>query len=197
MAVLILASASPRRRELLDQLRLQYRVEPAHIDENALPGETPQHYVERIATAKAATVAALACSDGLPVLAADTTVVLDGDILGKPADAVAAVEMLLQLGGREHQVMTAVSLCDGVVTETLRVQTTVRFLPLQRELCEAYVATGEPMDKAGAYGIQGLGGALVCAIEGSYSNVVGLPLSETWQLLKRHRIKTVLERPPQ
>lgn len=194
MSALILASASPRRRELLDQLGVPCRVEPARFDETPLPGEAAGHYAKRIARGKAAAVVAANPTVDLPVLAADTTVVLDGEILGKPRDPEEALAMLLRLSGREHRVITAVCLWEESGSETVSVETTVRLLPLDRDVCAAYVATGEPLDKAGAYGIQGLGGALVSAIDGSYSNVVGLPLSETWQLLRRHGIDTVLER---
>lgn len=190
---LILASASPRRRELLAQLGVTHLIDPADIDETVRPGEAPEDYVQRMAREKAACVAARHTLDFQSVLAADTTVVIDGDILGKPADMFDGLAILARLSGRSHQVMTAICLQSsaGVVEE--RVTTEVQFIQLSRELCEAYLATDEPWDKAGAYGIQGLGGAFVSSIHGSYSNVVGLPLTETWQLLAANGIGTLLE----
>ncbi|MBX5481795.1 MAG: septum formation inhibitor Maf [Myxococcaceae bacterium] len=181
---LVLASASPRRQALLRQLGLTFSVDPAELDERPLQGETARDYVVRIARAKAALVAAR--HPGALVLAADTTVVVDETVLGKPKDADEARAMLTRLSGREHQVMSAVAL-DGAERSALRVETTVRFRPLTAEEIEWYVGTGEPLDKAGAYGIQGMGGSLVLSIDGSYSNVVGLPLAETIGMLKLAR----------
>ena len=190
---LILASASPRRRELLTQLGVAHDCDPANIDETVRPGETPTDYVERMASSKASCVALRHPLSQYSVLAADTTVVLDGDILGKPEDLFDGLSILARLSGRRHTVMTAVCLhqADGVIT--LRVDTEVQFIQLDRAVCEAYLNSDEPWDKAGAYGIQGFGGAFVSAIHGSYSNVVGLPLAETWQLLSTHGIATGLE----
>lgn len=190
---LVLASASPRRRELLEQIGVPHDCDPANIDETVEPGESPTDYVERMARCKAECVAARHPLAQYSVLAADTTVVLDGDVLGKPEDFFDGLSMLARLSGRTHTVMTAVCLhhADGVVT--LRVDTEVQFALLERAVCEAYLASDEPWDKAGAYGIQGLGGAFVSAVHGSYSSVVGLPLAETWQLLSVNGITTGLE----
>lgn len=183
---LVLASGSPRRRAFLEQLGLTFTVSPADLDERLLPGEAPAAYVERLAREKAQAVAAR--HPGAVVLAADTTVVLEGRVLGKPADAAEAQEMLRALCGRAHQVLTGVALAGGAQgsgPRTRVVETKVLF----REATDAelawYVGTGEPLDKAGAYAIQGIGGFLVRAIEGSHSNVIGLPLVETLELLAR------------
>lgn len=191
MQTLVLASASPRRHELLARLGVHFTVDAADIDESVYPGEAPRDYVVRMARQKAETVAARR-GDGAPVLAADTTVVIDDDILGKPAEHFAGLAMLARLSGRTHSVITAVCLLSADGVAALEVETRVTFLTLNREVCEQYLATPEPWDKAGGYAIQGLGGALVSAIEGSYSNVVGLPLAETWQLLAAHGIATAL-----
>jgi septum formation protein len=190
---LILASASPRRRDLLDQLGVRYTVEPADIDESRAPGETPEDYVRRMAREKAAALVGLHPGPDVAVLAADTTVVLDGDALGKPRDHADALAMLARLSGRTHLVLTAVCLDVGVRESVCVVATEVDFASLDPEACEAYLASGEAWDKAGAYAIQGLAGAFVCAIRGSYSNVVGLPLAETWQLLRAAGIGTGFE----
>jgi septum formation protein len=191
---LILASASPRRRALLDQIGVVYRVEPADIDETRASGESPSEYVQRMALEKAMTVAGRYPDTDLAVLAADTSVVLDEDVLGKPADHFTALGMLARLSGRSHSVLTGICLCrPGQPADTVIVETQVHFVQLSREQCEAYLATDEPWDKAGGYAIQGLAGVFVSAIEGSYSNVVGLPLTETWQLLQSQGIATALE----
>lgn len=179
---LILASASPRRRELLAQVGVRHAVQVADIDESVLAGETPAAYVERLARAKAVAVAPRA--GGLAVLGADTTVVVDDEILGKPVDAADAESMLRRLAGREHRVLTAVAVCRGDRLSSCVSATRVWFRPLDDVRIARYVATGEPMDKAGAYGIQGLGAALVARIDGSYTGVVGLPLAETCELLE-------------
>lgn len=190
---LILASASPRRRQLLDQLGVSYTCDPAAIDETPLGGEPPRDYVRRMAGEKAESVARKHPGEECAVLAADTTVVLGEEVMGKPRDHFHGLAMLARLSGCSHTVMTAVSLQGpwGVTGEL--VETRVDFQQLTRDVCEAYLATDEPWDKAGAYAIQGLGGAFVRAIHGSYSNVVGLPLAETWQLLATHGIATALE----
>ena len=188
---LILASASPRRRELLAQLGVRFRCVPADIDETPGPGEPPEGYVQRMAREKAAEVAAR--YPGAVVLAADTSVVIDGDILGKPRDLLDGLAMLARLSGRQHTVMTAISLLGAGDSATQLVQTGVEFVALNRAACEAYLATDEPWDKAGCYAVQGLGGAFVRALHGSYSNVVGLPLAETWQLLSSRGIATCLD----
>lgn len=191
--VLLLASASPRRRELLTQLGVHYDCEPADIDETPRASELPTDYVLRMAKSKAARVAERHNLYQCTVLAADTTVVIDGDVLGKPSDLMDGLAILARLSGRTHIVMTAICLHTSAEVITQVVQTDVQFVQLNREMCESYLATDEPWDKAGAYAIQGLGGAFVSAIHGSYSNVVGLPLAETWQLLSSHGIATGLE----
>lgn len=190
---LILASASPRRRDLLDQLGVSYQVDPADIDETPRAGERAGDYVERMARSKAASVAQRHDLLDCVVLAADTTVVIDEDILGKPTDHFNGLGILARLSGRRHRVITAVCLQTEQTVEVRQVETGVNFIQLDRAVCEAYLATSEPWDKAGAYAIQGLGGAFVSSIEGSYSNVVGLPLTETWQLLRSSGIGTALE----
>lgn len=186
---LILASQSPRRKELLAQAGLgvaNFRFERVNpdIDESALEGETPSAYVGRLALEKARAGLAL-CSefDSPVVLGSDTIVVLDGALLGKPADKAEAAAMLRALSGRRHDVLTAVALTDGSRALCDTVTTKVQFAALSEGDILAYVDSGEPMDKAGAYGIQGLGGVFVEAIDGSYSAVVGLPLVETRRLL--------------
>jgi septum formation protein len=194
MRPLILASQSPRRAELLQQLGVSFTQKPADIDERQLSGESVEDYVARLAWEKSAAVQADAAS-GSAVLAADTCVVLDDEILGKPQDHFDALAMLARLSGREHRVLTAVCLrLDARVEEGLS-ESRVRFTNLSREQCEAYIATNEPWDKAGGYGIQGLAGAFVESLEGSYSGVVGLPLSLTWQLLQRVEVATALDSP--
>jgi septum formation protein len=174
-----LASGSPRRRELLEQLGLELEIAPADIDETALAGESPIEYVGRLALAKAAVVA------GELVLAADTTVELDGEILAKPLDAADAARMLRALSGREHQVHTGVALRHAGRTELAVVSTDVTFAALDEATIAWYVATGEPLDKAGAYAIQGAGAVLVAGVRGSVSNVVGLPLATVVELARR------------
>jgi len=175
---LVLASASPRRRALLEQLGIPLRVDPAHLDENVRAGEPAERYVLRLAREKAEAVQARHPST--MVLAADTSVVLDGAVLGKPATADEAMEMLRKLSGRAHQVMTAVAVAGA--GERL-VTAAVTFAPTDEAALRWYVSTGEPLDKAGAYAVQGIGGFLVERIEGSHSAVVGLPLVETLALL--------------
>ncbi|MDP3875733.1 MAG: Maf family protein [Methylobacter sp.] len=187
-AQIILASASPRRRELLDQIHITYRVYPLDIDETPLPDETPLAYVQRLAAEKsAAAVAQL--GDSLPVLAADTAVVLDDVIMGKPKDRDDALAMLRQLSGKMHRVYSAVSLRGQEHGEAVSI-TEVTFRPLTENEIAAYWHSGEPADKAGSYAIQGLGGVFVAAINGSFSGVVGLPLFETAELLSRQGIGT-------
>lgn len=179
---LVLASASPRRSELLAQAGVRHVVQVAGVDESVRDGESPADYVERLARAKA--VAVLPLAGALPVLGADTTVVVDDEILGKPVDAADAARMLARLSGREHRVLTAVAVCRGSEILSRTSDTRVWFRVLDERLIARYVATGEPLDKAGAYGIQGLGGTLVTRIDGSYTGVVGLPLAETVALLE-------------
>ncbi|AHC80990.1 MULTISPECIES: Maf family protein [Pseudomonas] len=182
MNPLYLASGSPRRRELLTQIGVPFSVVSAPIDETPLPDESAPAYVERLARAKAA--AGLACLEGpAVVLGADTAVVLDGRILGKPENREDALAMLADLSGREHQVLTAVALSDGQRVHSLCVTSKVRFRAISAEEAQRYWASGEPADKAGGYAIQGLGAVFVTGLSGSYSAVVGLPLSETAELL--------------
>lgn len=180
--VLRLASASPRRRELLIQIGVPHSVKAAHIDESRLPGEPPRDYVERLAREKAASVWREAAN--LPVLAADTTVVLDGEIFGKPRDREDALKMLGALSERTHDVLTAVALAT-VDRIAVRVsESKVRFRKTSESERIAYWNTGEPRDKAGAYAIQGMGAVFIEFIGGSYSGVMGLPLFETAELLR-------------
>jgi septum formation protein len=169
----VLGSASPRRRDLLQQLGLEFEVVSPDIDETPLAGEAPVQYVHRLALAKSLAVPAPA--DAL-VVTADTTVDLDGNILGKPADAADAASMLRRLSARTHRVHTGVTVRVGERTATEVVTSLVTFTPLTAASIEWYVATGEPLDKAGAYAVQGAGGVFVQRIRGSVSNVVGLPL---------------------
>lgn len=183
---LILASASPRRRELLTQIGIRHRVCPVEIDETPQPDEAPEAYVRRLAAEKSAACLAL-YGDELPILAADTAVVLGTNILGKPRDRADGVAMLRLLSGRTHQVYTAVSLRGREHGQALSV-TQVRFRALAEREIEAYWQSGEPLDKAGAYAIQGRAGLFVAAISGSFSGVVGLPLFETGQLLAQQGV---------
>ena len=189
--MLVLASASPRRRELLTQAGYSFEVHPAHINEDLRDGEDPIAYVVRLAREKAEAVfrersAKGADAHSLTVLGADTTVTLDGHILAKPEDAEDAARMLRLLSGRTHRVITGVALATARGVEVAAEATAVRFLTLsEREITE-YVATGEPMDKAGAYAIQGRAARWVPRIEGCYFNVVGLPLALVTQLLDAH-----------
>ena len=180
--VLCLASVSPRRRELLSQIGVSHIVAGADIDETVLQDEAPERYVIRLAREKA--LAIRRAGQQLPVLAADTTVVVDGKIFGKPRDQAHAVYMLGELAGRAHEVLTAVALADSHgVTDRLNTST-VRFRKISPEECVAYWETGEPRDKAGGYAIQGLGAVFIESLRGSYSAVMGLPLFETGELLR-------------
>ncbi|GAA5784564.1 Maf family protein [Chitiniphilus shinanonensis] len=186
---LYLASASPRRRELLAQIGVQFERIAAPVDETPLLNEDPHGYVLRLARAKAQAgwLAMLAANlPPHPVLAADTTVVLDGEILGKPDDNAHAAAMLKQLSGSTHLVLTALAIAEQDRVETVLSESRVTFMPLSDGQIARYVASGEPMDKAGAYGIQGQGGLFVSHLEGSFTGVVGLPLHETAQLLARY-----------
>lgn len=180
---LVLASGSPRRREILERLGFRFAVRPTEVDETPRDGETPQEYVLRLARAKARTAA----RPGELVLAADTIVVEGDELLGKPADEDEARRMLVRLSGREHQVHTGVALADLDRSLQLAVveSTGVRFAEVSEEEIDWYVATGEPLDKAGAYGVQGYGALFVEAVHGSYSSVVGLPIATTYRLLRR------------
>ncbi len=187
--MICLASRSPRRAQLMTQIGVPHYVQAADIDETPLLNESAQAYVERLAQQKAQAVAR-SCAD--VVLGADTSVIIDGDILGKPADEQDAVAMLQRLSGRWHQVVSGVALAqqtaDGLRSEALSVVTEVQFVELNQKQIATYIATGEPADKAGAYGIQGLGAVLVACLQGCYSNVVGLPLQQTAALLSRWQI---------
>lgn len=182
MISLYLASGSPRRRELLTQLGLQFERLITHVEEQRQPEEAAEAYVCRLASDKARAGVAVAPQD-LPVLGADTIVVLNGEVLEKPQDAAHAAAMLSKLSGQTHQVMTAVALADKQRELDCLVTTDVTFRKMTAEEISHYIASGEPMDKAGAYGIQGLGGNFVRKINGSYHAVVGLPLVETGELL--------------
>jgi septum formation protein len=183
--MIVLASSSPRRRDLLKLAEIPFRAMPASLDERPEPGEGPEDFTRRAAAMKAHAISDRVAA-GTWILAADTTVVVDGAILGKPSDRSDARRMLDMLSGRSHRVLTAVVLAragSGRVSDAL-VETVVHFHQLRPEWIEGYLRTGEPTDKAGAYGIQGKGALLVRSIEGSYTNVVGLPLSETVQMLE-------------
>lgn len=179
---LVLASASPRRRDLLANAGIECELRPANIEERRLPGEVPRDYVERLAREKAR---AVPINDGEAILAADTTVDLDGVALEKPVDPGDAVQMLNALSGRTHLVHTGVCLRTADHREVVDVATTeVVFLPLSSGEIAEYVATGDPMDKAGAYGIQGIASRFVERVNGCYFNVMGLPVSLVWRRLR-------------
>ncbi|WEJ73282.1 Maf family protein [Pseudomonas sp. PSE14] len=184
MSQLYLASSSPRRRELLTQIGLPFHIVPASVDETPQAGESAVAYVERLAREKAlAGLHFLAQRADVCVLGADTAVVLDGRILGKPADRAEALGMLQALSGREHEVLTAVAVANRDRCEARVVSSRVTFRSVSMEEAERYWETGEPHDKAGGYAIQGLAAVFVSRVEGSYSAVVGLPLCETAALL--------------
>lgn len=185
-AELYLASTSPRRGQLLGQIGVRYSRIRVAVDESAIPGESPQQQVERLSLLKAR--AGWESLDGnklLPVLAADTIVVVDDQVLGKPESEKDALGMLQTLSGRSHYVFSAIAVMNGARTESCYVKTQVSFRTLSEDECQLYWNTGEPRDKAGAYGIQGYGAIFVDSIDGSYSNVVGLPLLETAKMLAR------------
>ena len=211
MPELILASSSPRRVELLNQLNLVFRIVPPDIDETLLRSESHLKYVSRMSREKAETVFASEAKNednngGNIVLSGDTVVIVDGELLGKPIDENDAIDMLQRLSDNTHQVITSISVMgktkknvDGVMNrgkafflETLLVTTNVRFRSVTVDECKSYWRTGEPVDKAGGYGIQGLGAIFVESLEGSYSNVVGLPLAETAQLLSVFGVECLL-----
>ena len=183
----ILASQSPRRRELLSLVGIEHEVQPADIDESPWPDEAPVPHTERLARAKAQVIAALA-PDAL-VIAADTIVVIDGALLGKPAGISEARAMLRQLSGRTHEVCTAMAVAQGERVESAVVRVSVRFRTLDDDTIARYVNTGEPMDKAGAYGIQGYGATMVEHIEGDYFAVMGLSLVTVVQLAERMGVR--------
>jgi nucleoside triphosphate pyrophosphatase len=177
---LVLASGSPRRRELLRIARIAFTVRPADVDEQPLADEEPDAYVLRLAAAKARSV----WRPGELTLGADTVVTVDGLLLGKPLDAADAGRMLRLLSGRTHQVLTGVCLYDGASARTAVETTAVEFLEMSDAEIDAYVASGEPFDKAGAYGIQGEASKFVARVEGCYFNVVGLPLARVYSFIR-------------
>jgi septum formation protein len=183
---LVLASGSPRRREILDLLALEHEVRPPAVAEKLRPGEAPNAAARRLAIEK---VAATPSGRDELILAADTLVVLGDKILGKPSDQADAVRMLMQLQGRRHEVFTGLALQVGNRVEADVAVTGVWFRSLDAAECEEYVASGEPLDKAGSYGIQGLGAALVHRIEGEYFNVMGLPVQLLLSLLARFGLR--------
>ncbi len=213
MRRLILASASPRRRELLTQAGFTFEVRPAHVNEDPRPNEDPITYVVRLARDKAQSVFDALSNVGAPgldsetwesanfgarsliVLGADTTVTLDGHILAKPEDAADASRMLHMLSGRTHLVITGVAVVTAKGTQVAAEVTGVQFLTLGAEEIAAYIATGEPMDKAGAYGIQGLAARWIPRVEGCYFNVVGLPLALVASMLENTGVEPLAELP--
>ncbi len=191
MSLVVLASASPRRHELLANIGVRFVVREPDIDESPRDGEWPVAYVTRLAAAKAAAVAA---APGDLVIAADTTVDVDSQILGKPADDREAASMLRALSGRTHRVHTGVAVCRDGVELVEACTTLVTFVPLDGAVIDWYISTGEPMGKAGAYALQGAGASLVSEVQGSVSNVIGLPMHVLVQLAAR--IGFELLRPP-
>jgi septum formation protein len=186
--MLILASASPRRSELLTQIGIDFHIHPAHIPEDPLPNEDPTNYVARLARQKAEVVyreLSPQNSTTLVVLGADTTVTIDHHILGKPTDPADAARMLTLLSGRAHQVLTGVALISANSSQVAVESTSVTFSPLTPADIAAYVATTEPLDKAGAYAIQGLAARWIPSINGCYFNVVGLPLALVSSMLSK------------
>ncbi len=179
----VLASSSPRRRQLLEMMRIPHRVIAPDVDESLHAGESPERYVVRLAHAKARAVAARAPNE--IVIAADTTVVLDGELFAKPEDPEDAVRMLGRLQGRTHQVLTAVAVARDERIEHALDLSQVTFRPADRDMLAAYVSTGEPLDKAGAYAIQGLGAMFIERVEGDLFGVMGLPLRLVLDLLAR------------
>ncbi len=191
MVEIILASASPRRWELLKQIGLSFTVQVSNVEENKFKGDNPQKWVEQLAKDKASSVAS-SLKQGL-VIGADTVVFKDGKILGKPKSECEAYDMLSFLSGAEHQVLTGIAIIDAMSGESYIDSeiTRVKFRQLTEQEINAYIATGEPFDKAGAYGIQGLGALLVESITGCYFNVVGLPLQKLAQGLKRFGVEVL------
>jgi len=184
---IVLASASPRRSELLARLGIRFHIEPSHIDEEPLPDETPAEHVVRLSREKAREVAQRTAVPGRWFIGSDTIVLRDDSILGKPRDVLDAAGMLRSLSGRSHQVLSGYAVYDRQNDTSVSgvVATTVRFKELTEQEIAGYIATGEPLDKAGAYAIQGIGAFMVLGIEGSYTNVVGLPLCEVVEVLER------------
>jgi septum formation protein len=186
MGIVILASASPRRAQLLRAIGVPFEAVPAEVDETPLPGETAEPYVERLALDKARAVAA--AHPGRLVLGADTTVTVDGAILGKAGGEADARQMLERLAGRVHEVRTGVALALDEDSTVACATTRVWFAPMTSEDIQRYISTGEWHDKAGAYGIQGWISRFVARVEGSYTNVVGLPVALVWDLLMRYPV---------
>jgi septum formation protein len=183
---IVLASASPRRQELLKNAGIPFSVRPANLQEVRRPNEDPRAFSERMAREKANAV-----HKSMPnacILAADTVVVVDDHVLGKPNSAADAARMLRLLAGRPHQVMTGVCLVGSGFEDVRSETTTVQFNPLTDDEIQNYISTGEPMDKAGAYGIQGLASRWISRIEGDYFNVVGLPVALVWRMLCQHGV---------
>ena len=185
---IVLASASPRRQELLQLMGLDFIVRTAPHDETMNPFANPMDEVARVSQIKAQAVYPL-CHEEDIVVAADTIVVCDGRIMGKPRSENDAFSMLRRLAGREHQVMTGLTVVQGDVSETTTVTTTLRFRPLSDAEIRNYIATGEPMDKAGGYGIQGKASMFVVGLEGDYFNVMGLPICTLTLMLRKHGVK--------
>jgi len=194
---IVLASASPRRRELLERIGIRFTVVPSHVPEEELAGESPEQHVLRLSRDKALEVAGHHQVAGRWFLGSDTIVLRDDTILGKPTSIEEAASMLRSLSGREHRVLSGFAVHDRQTGSTLAdvVSTTVRFKELTETEIAGYIATGEPMDKAGAYAIQGIGVFMVLAIEGSYTNVVGLPLCEVVEVLERLGAVRLFENP--
>ena len=191
-ASICLASASPRRGELLRQIGVSYVVQPANLDEAERSGESPAEYVERLARAKAEWVwqaRQQSRLEPLPVLGSDTTVTVNGLVLGKPRDEAALLNTFAQLSGREHEVLSAVALVTASGIHARLSRTRVRFRVVTCDEVRTYWATGEPRDKAGGYAIQGYGAVFIESIAGSYSGVMGLPLAETAELLVAARVQ--------
>jgi septum formation protein len=194
---IVLASASPRRCELLSRIGIRFAVEPSRVSEEVLPGETPEEHVVRLSRDKAREVAQRADVPGRWFIGSDTIVLRDDSILGKPRDAAEAAAMLRTLSGRRHRVLSGYAVFDRQSGATVSgaVATAVRFKELTEEEIAGYIATGEPFDKAGAYAIQGIGVFMVLGIEGSYTNVVGLPLCEVVEVLERLGAVKLFENP--
>lgn len=185
---MILASSSPRRAELLRAAGINFRVHAAKVNEAVQTGERSIDYVVRLAREKGAAVAGLFCQESAVVLGADTIVVIENELIGKPADDTDAKRMLRMLSGNWHEVLTGVALIAPTEARTDAATTRVKFAPLSDDEIDWYVASSEPSDKAGAYAIQGLASRFVERIEGSYSNVVGLPVETVWRLLREMEI---------
>ena len=184
---IVLASGSPRRKEMLTRLGIEMTVIPSHVNEDELPGETPEEHVVRLSIDKAKEVAERADVAGRWFIGSDTIVLQNNKILGKPADDADAARMLRALSGSSHQVLSGYAIFDRQTGELVAdvVSTSVNFRELTESEIAGYIASGEPLDKAGSYAIQGIGGVFVESIDGSYNNVVGMPLCQVVQVLKR------------